>query len=79
MCWLLGVIDTPAAAWILSDPGTRAQMERMAPLRGAHPGRPEQMAAAIVWCAGAENALMTGQVLYVDGGLECLARGERAW
>jgi NAD(P)-dependent dehydrogenase (short-subunit alcohol dehydrogenase family) len=74
-----GVIDTPAAAWILSDPDRRAQMRRMAPLRGAHPGQPEQMAALIAWCVSPENSLMTGQILFADGGLECLARGERSW
>jgi NAD(P)-dependent dehydrogenase (short-subunit alcohol dehydrogenase family) len=74
-----GVIDTPAAAWILSDPERRAQMRRMAPLCGAHPGQPEQMAALIAWCVSPENSLITGQVLFADGGLECLARGERSW
>ena len=74
-----GVIDTPAAAWVLSDPDTRAQMERMTPLRGAFPGQPEQMAAILAWCVSPENALMTGQVLFVDGGFECLARRERSW
>lgn len=74
-----GVIDTPAAAWILGDPDSRAQMERMAPLPGAHPGQPEQMAALIAWCVSPENSLMTGQVLFADGGFECLARGERSW
>ena len=74
-----GVIDTPAAAYILSDPDPRAQMERMTPLRGAFPGRPEQMAAILAWCVSPENALMTGQVLFVDGGFECVARGERSW
>jgi NAD(P)-dependent dehydrogenase (short-subunit alcohol dehydrogenase family) len=74
-----GVIATPAAAWILSDPERLEQMRRMAPLRGAHPGQPEQMAAAIAWCVSPENALMTGQILFIDGGLECLARGEASW
>ena len=74
-----GVIETPAAAWILSDPERRAQMAQMAPLRGAHPGQPSQMADAIAWCVSPQNALMTGQVLFVDGGLECLARGEQSW
>ena len=57
-----GVIDTPAAAWILSDPDNRAQMERLTPLSGARPGQPEQMAELIAWCVSPENALMTGQV-----------------
>jgi len=74
-----GVINTPAAASILSDPNQRAQLEGMVPMRGAYPGRPEQMAAIVAWCVSRENALMTGQILFVDGGLECLARGERSW
>jgi NAD(P)-dependent dehydrogenase (short-subunit alcohol dehydrogenase family) len=74
-----GVIETPAAAWILSDPDRRAQMAQMAPLCGAQPGQPEEMAEAIAWCVSPQNALMTGQILFVDGGLECLARGEQSW
>jgi len=74
-----GVIDTPAAAYILADPMLRAQLGRMAPLRGAYPGSPEAMAALIAWCVSPENALMTGQVLFADAGFECLLRGEHSW
>ncbi|HYL58659.1 MAG TPA: SDR family oxidoreductase [Candidatus Acidoferrales bacterium] len=74
-----GFIDTPAAAYILSDPDRSAAAGRMVPMRGAFPGRPEQMAAMLAWCVSAENSLMTGQILFVDGGAECLARGERSW
>ena len=74
-----GFIDTPAAAYILSDPERNAAAERMVPLRGAYPGRPGQMAAAIAWCVSPENSLMTGQILFVDGGVECSLRGERSW
>jgi NAD(P)-dependent dehydrogenase (short-subunit alcohol dehydrogenase family) len=74
-----GFIDTPAAAYILSDPERSAAMERMVPMRGAYPGRPEQMAAILAWCVSPENSLMTGQVLFVDGGVECLQRGESRW
>ena len=74
----LGFFDTPAAAYILSDAGLRAQAARMAPMRGAFPGRPEQAAAALAWCVSPENSMMTGQVLFVDGGAECLARGGRS-
>ncbi len=48
-------------------------------MRGAYPGRPEQMAAMLAWCVSPENSLMTGQILFVDGGAECLSRGERSW
>jgi NAD(P)-dependent dehydrogenase (short-subunit alcohol dehydrogenase family) len=74
-----GVIDTPAAAWILESPEARAEMMRRTPLAAAWPGRPEQMAALLAWCVGPENALMTGQVLFADGGVECLARGDLSW
>src|SRR5580704_11244702 len=74
-----GFIDTPAAAYILSDPDRSAAAGKMVPMRGAYPGRPEQMAAALAWCVSPENSLMTGQILFVDGGAECLLRGERSW
>ena len=74
-----GFIDTPAAAYILSDPERRATAGRMVPMRGAYPGRPEQMAALLAWCVSPENSLMTGQILFADGGVECSSRGERSW
>ena len=73
-----GVIDTAAAAYILSDPERRAQMGAMVPLQSAYPGHPDDMAAFVAWCVGPENALMTGQVMFADAGFECLARGERS-
>ena len=69
-----GVIDTPAAAFILSDPDRKTQIGNMVPMRGAYPGSPEQLATFVAWCASPENALMTGQILFVDGGLECSMR-----
>jgi NAD(P)-dependent dehydrogenase (short-subunit alcohol dehydrogenase family) len=74
-----GVVDTPAAAPVLSHPAVSAQIASMVPMRGAYPGKPIQIAALAAWCVSAENALMTGQILFVDGGFECLARGERSW
>jgi NAD(P)-dependent dehydrogenase (short-subunit alcohol dehydrogenase family) len=74
-----GFIDTPAAAYILSDPERSAAAGRMVPMRGAYPGRPEQMAAILAWCVSPENSLTTGQILFADGGFECVARGERSW
>jgi NAD(P)-dependent dehydrogenase (short-subunit alcohol dehydrogenase family) len=70
-----GFIDTPAAAYILSDPDRKAAAGQMVPLRVAYPARPEQMAAILAWCVSPENSLMTGQILFADGGYECSARG----
>jgi len=74
-----GVIDTPAAAYLLSDPELRARMGAMTALRGAYPGSSEAMAALLAWCVSAENALMTGQVIFADAGFEVRARGEQTW
>lgn len=74
-----GVVETPAAAWILNDAGARDQMKQMAPLEGANPAKADQAAALIGWCVSPENSLMCGQVLFADGGIECLARGEARW
>jgi NAD(P)-dependent dehydrogenase (short-subunit alcohol dehydrogenase family) len=71
----LGFYDTPAAAYVLSDPQHRAAMGRMIPLAGAFPGRPEEAAAVLAWCVDPANSQMTGQILFADAGLECLARG----
>jgi len=74
-----GFIDTPAATYILSDPDRRAAAGQMVPLSGAFPGRPEAMAAILAWCVSPENSLVTGQIIFADGGYECLVRGEHSW
>jgi NAD(P)-dependent dehydrogenase (short-subunit alcohol dehydrogenase family) len=74
-----GFIDTPAAAYIFSDSERSAAMKQMVPLRGAYPARPAQMAAILAWCVSPENSLMTGQILFADGGVECSSRGPSSW
>lgn len=67
----LGVCDTPSAAGLLEDPERRAVMARLSTLSGGFPGRPEAAAALLAWLASADNSLMTGQILFADGGFEC--------
>ncbi|HEY1707319.1 MAG TPA: SDR family oxidoreductase [Rhizomicrobium sp.] len=74
----LGFYDTPAAAYVLSNPETRAAMGQLVPLRGAYPGRPEEAAALLAWCVSAENSQMTGQILFADGGMESRRGGDQA-
>jgi NAD(P)-dependent dehydrogenase (short-subunit alcohol dehydrogenase family) len=68
-----GFVETPAAAYVLADPVNRAAMKELIPLRSSYPGRPVDAAAILAWCVSPENALMTGQILFADAGLECLA------
>jgi NAD(P)-dependent dehydrogenase (short-subunit alcohol dehydrogenase family) len=71
----LGLYDTPAAAFILSDPERRGVMEANTPLRGAFPGRPQAAAALLSWLTSEDNAQLTGQVMFADGGFEARLRG----
>ena len=74
----LGFYETPAAAYVLSDPSHRAAMAAMAPLRGAFPGQADEAAAILAWLVSPENSQMTGQILFADAGFECLAHRETA-
>ncbi len=64
-----GVIDTPMVARALGsgDPQRRRQLD------GAHPldrmGRPEEIAAAVVWLCSDAASFVTGHALPVDGGM----------
>jgi NAD(P)-dependent dehydrogenase (short-subunit alcohol dehydrogenase family) len=74
----LGFYETPAAAYVLSDPEHRAAVAALAPLRGAFPGRADEAAALLAWLVSPENSQMTGQILFADAGLESLGRTETA-
>jgi meso-butanediol dehydrogenase/(S,S)-butanediol dehydrogenase/diacetyl reductase len=60
-----GLIATPMSARAQGDPAIRARLGELQPLTGDF-GRPEDVAGAVVYLAGARFA--TGTVLTVDGG-----------
>jgi meso-butanediol dehydrogenase/(S,S)-butanediol dehydrogenase/diacetyl reductase len=60
-----GLIATPMSARAQADPAIRARLRELQPLTGDF-GRPEDVAEAVVYLAGA--AFATGTVLTVDGG-----------
>lgn len=75
-----GVVDTPAAAWILEDDAVRTAIEAAAPQPlGGFPGRPEWIADLLVWLASESNTFVTGQVIFADGGSEATLVGDRQW
>jgi NAD(P)-dependent dehydrogenase (short-subunit alcohol dehydrogenase family) len=59
-------IETPMTAPMLADPAFRAFVEEMIPL--GRTGRPEDVAAAVVYLASPAANMVTGTSLLVDGG-----------
>lgn len=75
-----GVVDTPAASWILASDEVRAAVAAAAPQPfGGFPGRPEWVAEVICWLAGAANRFVTGQIVFADGGAEAALLSDLHW
>lgn len=61
-----GVIETEMTEGMLKDPKQAEALLARAPLKRA--GKPEEIAAAVVYLASNEASYTTGATLYVDGG-----------
>lgn len=61
-----GVIETEMTEGMLKDPKQAEALLARAPLKRA--GKPEEIAAAVVYLASEEASYTTGATLYVDGG-----------
>ena len=74
-----GVVATPMTQYRLDDPSRREALLGVVPMPLHGPGEPEHVAALLTWLAGRENVLVTGQVVFVDGGADAVLRGEEGW
>lgn len=61
-----GVIETEMTDAILKDPKQAEALLARAPLKRA--GKPEEIAAAVVFLSSEESSYTTGATLYIDGG-----------
>ena len=61
-----GVVETAMTAAVAGNREIRAVMEGMTPM--GRMGRPEEIAAAVVWMCSDRASFMTGHPLVVDGG-----------
>lgn len=67
-----GAIATPINSTVLDDPAARRQVESEIPL--GRFGRPEEIAAAVVWAASDEAGYLTGTTVVIDGGMSTYPR-----
>lgn len=74
-----GIVATPMTQHRLDDPARRSALMDVVPMPLHGPGEPEHVAAVLAWLAGPENVLVTGQIVFVDGGAEAVVRGESGW
>jgi glucose 1-dehydrogenase len=72
-----GATITPINHSWVDDPAKRAMVERHIPMRRA--GDAEEMAAATAFLFSDEAAYITGQTLFVDGGLTLYPSFETTW
>lgn len=74
-----GLVESPMTAGYLADPSIRSELERRMPQPLGWPATADQIAPALDWLTSEENSLITGQCLFVDGGLDALRRGDDIW
>ena len=74
-----GTIETPMTAAAMASERSRAMVDRNIPMPLGGHGRPEQVAALLAWLAGPENTIVTGQVVFADGGADAVLRGDDLW
>jgi glucose 1-dehydrogenase len=72
-----GATVTPINRSWIDDPAKRAMVESHIPMRRA--GDAEEMAAATAFLCSDEAAYITGQTIFVDGGLTLYPSFETSW
>jgi NAD(P)-dependent dehydrogenase (short-subunit alcohol dehydrogenase family) len=74
-----GVIRTPMIQHLLDDPASVEMLSAGAPMPFGGHAEPEQVAPVLAFLTSPENTLVTGQVLFTDGGAEAVIRGDDIW
>ncbi|MBW8827153.1 MAG: SDR family oxidoreductase [Acidobacteria bacterium] len=69
-----GVIATPINSGLLNSEKGLALLAKITPMPIPGPGIPEDVAELLIWLTSPQNTLVTGQVIFVDGGSDALLR-----
>lgn len=74
-----GVVRTPMTEPILADERGRALLEAATPMPYGGIAEPAAVARVVAFLADASTRGVTGQVVFVDGGADCVLRGDGVW
>ncbi len=74
-----GTVVTPMTEPMLASPDLREIVDTTVPMPLHGHARPAQIAPLLTWLTSPENELVTGQVVFIDGGADAVLRGDRTW
>lgn len=74
-----GVVRTPMTAPLLVDPGAADLLLELVPMPLGGVADAAPVAALLAFLASSDLGAVTGQVVFADGGGECLQRGDDPW
>lgn len=74
-----GVVRTPMTEPLLADPATADLLLELVPMPLGGVADATEVAVLLAFLASADLGAVTGQVVFADGGGECLQRGDDPW
>ncbi|MCU1391678.1 MAG: putative short chain dehydrogenase [Ilumatobacteraceae bacterium] len=74
-----GTVETPMIQELLDDPAGVEMIDSGVPMPLSGHAKPAQIAPVLAFLTSEENTLITGQMLFVDGGAEAIIRGDDLW
>jgi NAD(P)-dependent dehydrogenase (short-subunit alcohol dehydrogenase family) len=74
-----GIVRTPMMQPVLDAPGGTDMMLSVLPMPIGRVAEPEDIAEVLAFLAGPDNTIVTGQVLFTDGGTDACLRPDDVW
>lgn len=74
-----GIVRTPMTEPILADPAGADLLAAATPMPFGGIATPEALARLVAFLAGPDCEVVTGQVIFADGGADCVMRGDDIW
>ncbi|MFI0976307.1 SDR family oxidoreductase [Streptomyces sp. NPDC021093] len=74
-----GTVVTPMTEPMLASPDLRRIVDTTVPMPLHGHARPAQITPLLTWLTSPENELVTGQVVFIDGGADAVLRGDGTW